>query len=168
MKKTIKLKSLIESCEFNYVNENIEKLFKVEKIRDKVEIKNFGRYMKSEDVIKELKKDGCLPANATELYQWVSDNKEWGKGKNQGVKALGSVVSFEGDRQVPYAWWNDAKRGAHLDWFDGFFDGDGWFAFVREFSPKSLETLKSDPLSLDLRIKNLEEDMDKIRKFLII
>lgn len=40
--------------------------------------------------------------------------------------------SFEGSRQVPFAWWSASKREAYLGWFDDGWVGYCWFAFVRE------------------------------------
>lgn len=42
------------------------------------------------------------------------------------------VCSFEGGRRVPVAWWRDSRRGAYLYWFGSDWDGNDWFAFVRE------------------------------------
>ena len=148
--KTKSLSDLIKACKFDYVNENIEKLFKTEPIRGKVEIKNFGKYMTSEAVIEELKKDGCVPANATELFHWIFENPEHLKGSYGGVVGLGSVAAFEGHRRVPLEWWCESGRDANLYWFDREWSGYDWFAFVRESSPQTLEPKTSSPVSLDL------------------
>jgi len=42
-----------------------------------------------------------------------------------------SHISFEGDRQVPNVWLNDAKRNANLNWFDKKWNDNYWFAFSR-------------------------------------
>ena len=39
--------------------------------------------------------------------------------------------SFEGRRHVPYVWWNESGRRAHLDWFGSDWNDDYWVAFSR-------------------------------------
>lgn len=150
--KTQTLESLIKDCKFDYVNENIVKLFKTEPVRSKIEVRNFGKWMKAEEVIAELKKDGCVPANATELYTWYLENRDtWFKDKSSygGVFALGSVASFGGYQHVPLTWWSDAKREADLPWFGKAFSGHDWFAFSRESSELKPSEL-SAPSSFEL------------------
>lgn len=148
-------KHLLNTSSFDYVNENIVKLFKPEPIRGEVEVRNFGKYMTSEQVIAELTKDGCVPANATELFSWFESNKDWGDGKYQSVVALGSVADFGGERHVPCVWWGHAERGADLDWFGSGWDDGDWFAFVRE-SPQNSDTKTSalEPLNLEQHINS--------------
>lgn len=162
--KTKSLNSLIKACDLNYINENIVKLFETEPVRGKIEVTTFGRPMTSEQVIEELKKDGCVPANATELYTWISENKDWGKEAYRNVVALGSVASFEGGQRVPLAWWDDSEHGAYLYWFDSEFHAYDWFAFSRESSPKSLETilLEKKPLALP----NWKYTRDKVGEYI--
>src|SRR6266481_9381391 len=144
-----KPKKLLNPDSFYYVNENIEKLFKPEPIRGKIELKHFDRYITSDEVIEELKKDGCVPANATELFDWYEQNKDSGIGKYQGIVALGSQAVFDGRRLVCYVWWNDSERSARLPWFDSDWIAGCWFAFVRE-STKSSDTENSSLSNLDL------------------
>lgn len=148
MKTTTKLslKEAIKACDFNYVNENIEKLFETEPIRGEIEIKNFGKTMTAEEVLAEFEKDGCIPANATELFDWVSKNKDRFEGEYKYVIGLGSVISFGDRRSVPSAWWDDSRREASLPWFAREFDGSYWFAFSRKSS--ALESSESSPLTL--------------------
>lgn len=169
MKTKLTLASAIKACDFNYVNENIVKLFKDEPIRGEIEVRNFGKYMTAPEVIAELEKDGCVPANATELYDWVSRNKDWGKDEYKYVVGLDSVASFEGRDRVPHVWWGASERDARLDWFDDEFGGGCWFAFSRESSPKTSNLLSSSvPLTLDLdsAIKIVKEAGYQISKLL--
>lgn len=169
MKTKLTLASAIKACDFNYVNENIIKLFKDEPIRGEIEVRNFGKYMTAPEVIAELEKDGCVPANATELYDWVSRNKDWGKDEYKCVVGLGSVASFGGRDHVPDVWWHVSKRDADLSWFDGGFDDGVWFAFSRESSPKTSNPLSSSvplPLDLDSAIKMVKEAGYQISKVL--
>lgn len=154
MKKTQTLSSLIESCRFDYVNENIKHLFNTEPIGEDIGIKNFGKYMTSEEVIAELKKEGLRPANATELFHYAATHPEE---KNKYIVALGSVVSFEGESRVCDVWCVDSERDASLGWFGSGW-GDGcWFAFGREGTQSShpkTSALGPLELPLELRINN--------------
>lgn len=122
------ISELIKECKFDYVNPHMRELFSLEPIRGTVEVRNFGKNMTSEEVIAELAKDGCVPANCTELLVYCAANMKIHK----WIVALDSVVSFEGDRLVPRVSWYGAERHCSLDWFDLEFDGCDWFAFVRE------------------------------------
>ncbi len=167
------LSYLIKSCKFDYVNKNIEKLFKTELIRGNIEVKNFGKCMTSEQVIAELEKDGCVPANATELFAWQLENPDWFKDKRSygGVVALGSIASFEGRRRVPCSWWSDARRRAGLGWFGGDWYSDYWFAFSRKSDLGTSDTqnsaLRTLDLSLEKRVKALEDQMEKLKSAFI-
>lgn len=144
MKTTQKL---INKESFDYVNENIEKLFKPEPIRGPIEIRNFGKYMSSEQIIAELAKDGCYPANATELFDWSEKRPDE---KNKYVVALGSVASFGGESRVCSVWYDGSERYADLGWFVDVWRGLYWFAFGRE-STQSSDTETSALVPLDLK-----------------
>lgn len=126
MTKTKTLSDLIDACKFYYVNENIKKLFFLEPVRGKVEIKSFAKNMSSEDVIAELTKDGYVPANFTELLTYYAENQP-----RKDIVALGSIVSFEGGRRVPYVWLDSAGRYCILDWFGDDWVADCWFAYIK-------------------------------------
>lgn len=150
MKKTQTLSSLIESCRFDYVNENIKHLFNTEPIGEDIGIKNFGRYMTSKEVIAELKKEGLRPANATELFHYVVTHPEE---KNKYIVALGSVVSFGGESRVCGVWYGVSLRDASLGWFDDDWNGHCWFAFGREGTQSSdTEASALGPLELPLEL----------------
>lgn len=153
MKTAQSIKELLKSGNFTYINPEIENVFKTEPIRSKVELRNFGRSISSEDAIKELKKEGCVPANATELFEFAARNTEW---EGKYIVALGSIASFEGKRRVPYVWWHESYREVYLCWFDRDWDDRYWFAFSRESSDTKKQSL--DPLQLDLeaRVTHLE------------
>ena len=157
------LAQLITDCKFTYVNKNIEKLFSTESIRGKIEIRNFGKTMTSEEVIAELAKDGCVPANATELFYYLSTHDVW---KKKWLVGLGSVVSFDGCRRAPYASWDDAGREAGLDRFGYVWNDSLWFAYVHESS----DTQKLNPSDIGLveRIKALEDFAEKVKKVLVM
>lgn len=150
--QTPTLEALIEACKFDYINENIPKLFKTEPIRGELGVKSFGKYMTSEEVLADFKKEGLQPMNATELFKWTSENKDFGKdfGKDgwKYVVALGSEDAFDGERRVCFADFGGAERGAGLRWFgEGWYDG-AFFGFYRESSAPE----HSGSLPLDLTI----------------
>lgn len=158
------LKQLIENKKFDYVNSDIESHFELEKVRsDDFKLFHFGRYISSEDAIKEMEKAGYVPANLTELLLWEKWNEEdW-------VVALGSVALVLGVRYVPYLDGRDSERNLNLHWF-----GDVWYGFCRFLGTKVSSETKSSALgnsytlNLEARVEALEESMKKIKQFLII
>lgn len=115
--KTKDLKSLIEAGKFTYVNSNITlENFPAEEIRSSdYKVFHFDKSISSEDAVKEIEKEGFVPANIYELLSWPDWNgKDW-------VVSLGSSFVLGGRRGVPYllAW--DAYRLLHLAWWR-----DGW------------------------------------------
>lgn len=162
MTTTLKLQDFIDMGDFDYVNPNIVPLFKDEPLRGgAVEIRQFNRTITSEEVISELAKDGCVPATATELFAWHSENKSKLK-KYESVIALGSVKEFEGDRRVCSAWLYDSERNAGLYWFDYEWDAYDWFAFSRE-STQTLKSKSSALSPLDL-ISEIESKLAELKK----
>ncbi len=66
------LKDMIESLEFDHVNNNItSENFPEQEIRGEVKIFHFDRFISSEDVIKEMKQEGYEPANLYELLEYA-------------------------------------------------------------------------------------------------
>ena len=126
MTKTKTLSDLIDACKFYYVNENIKKLFFLEPVRGKVEIKSFAKNMSSEDVIDELTKDGYVPANFTELLTYYAENQT-----RKDIVALGSIGWFGCYSRVPRVWLGRAGRGCSLDWFGDDWNADCWFAYIK-------------------------------------
>lgn len=158
------LATLIKNGDFTYVNENINTLFKTEPIRGEVKLRNFGKYMTSSEVIAELKKDGCVPANATELLDWYSKNIDWKPESYCGIVALGSVVNFEGDRRVCYVWLDGSERYCNLYWCTSRFSRHCWFAFSRESTGNS-DTLAPALGSFEpsVLISEIEERLAKLK-----
>lgn len=160
----MKTTTLLNPKSFTYVNENIQKLFKPEPIRGPIEVRSFGKYMSSEEIIAELAKNGCYPANATELFDWAEQHPDE---KNKYVVALGSIASFEGSLQVCYVWCGDSGRGADLGWFGGGWVDDDGFAFGRESTQSSdTENLHSVPLNLERAIELVKEAGYQVSKLL--
>ena len=161
--KAKSLKILIDACSFDYISPAItDENIPDDGRRGKVEIKNFGKYMTSEQVIAELKKDNCRPATVHELFSYLKDNKE----KDKWLVALGSVFFFRGERYVVGVWWDGSEREANHRWFDGEWLDHCWFAFVRELD---LENSENGNLgTLESRISALEEFQQKVSAMLIL
>src|ERR1035437_1835235 len=113
------LNQLIASHNFNWVNSDIEKNFKLEKVRSSdYKLYHFDKYISSEDAIKEMAKDGYLPATITELLKWKGWNdKDW-------VIALGSVAKVGGGRLVACLGGFGTRRGLGLGWFGSVWGDD--------------------------------------------
>ena len=156
-----KLEQLIKSIKFSYVNSAIENSFEYEKSRGEVELINFNKNISSEEVLKELDKQGLIPANLTELLEFAKNKPNEAFNSDYLVIALGSVADVDGGRRVPcLVDWDDGRR-LFLYWF-----GDGWnsrsrFAAVRKSSnTKKLDTL--DPWVLG-RLKEIEKIIEEIK-----
>ena len=132
------LSSLIKKWKFDYVDSDIEKHFTLEEVRSKeYKLFHFDRYISSEDAIKEMAKEGFLPANLAELLSW----KEWNE--EDCVIALGSVAWVYGDRRVPYLGRDDSERRLSLSWFDRGWNGNYRFLAVK-FGSKKDKMIESD------------------------
>lgn len=157
------LKNLIIKGKFDYVNPDItEELFPLPaEISNEYKLFHFDRYISSEDAITEMNKEGYRPAHIYELlsYDWNGEDL---------VIALGSVGEVSGRRSVVCLSRHGSERGLRLSWWVGDWDADYRFLGVRNSYSKTLETGTSDTLSLEYRVKSLEEDMNKLKKFLII
>lgn len=141
--KIPKLNKLIEDSKFDYVNSNIKDGFfsTPDDIWDDYKLYHFDRYISSENAIKEMNKDGYIPANAWELLLWKDWNeKDW-------VVALGSVGKVGGGRGVPCLGEGGSLRGLDLGWWDLGWDPGYRFLAVRNLSSdtqtseKPLDTL---------------------------
>lgn len=57
----------------------------------------------------------------------------WPKGVMEGIL----YITFEGNRQACYVWWNDSDRKANLNWVSNFDNSNDWFVFRNSlhFSP---------------------------------
>jgi hypothetical protein len=158
------LKKLIESKKFDWVNSNItEDLFPLVKRKHKgYKLFHFDRYISSEAVIREMEKEGYMPANTLELLEWKDWNdKDW-------VVALGSVGGVYGSRFVPGLDGGDSLRGLRLDHWGG-----GWLSRCRflgvrnctsALEPKPLEK-PFDPLIFG-HLETIERSIKEIRNLI--
>src|SRR3990167_9554705 len=112
--KTKSLAQLIKDCKFDWVNPNIETNFKTEDVRGEFKVFHFGRYISSKDAVKEIEKEGYLPANLTELLSYAKD----GWNDTDWVVALGSVAEVDSSRRVPYLYRYAARRDLYLTWWN--------------------------------------------------
>ena len=126
-KETITIQDLITQLKFGFVNSNIPEKFSVETIRGEVVIKHFNKYITSENVISELKKEGLEPANLTELLMYARN--DWNK--KDLVVALGSSCVLVGSRYVPCLRGGSGGRRLRLHYFDFEWRGGYRFAAVR-------------------------------------
>jgi len=132
------LKSLIDEWKFDYVNFNILTNFSLpERKYTDYKLFHFDREISSEDAIKEIEKEGYLPANIIELLSW----KEWNEKDN--VVALGSVAKLRDGRHVVYLGRRGLGRNLSLDWFGCGWDCDDRFLAVRNLNLKNSDTLNS-------------------------
>lgn len=168
MNKTKTLTQHFES--FTYVDSDIKKgLFPLVDVPENTEYRlfHFNKYISSEDAIKEMEKEGYRAAIFSELLTWpICNEKDW-------VVALGSVGVVHGYRVVPFLRADGSRRDLDLYWWDVSWNSYFRFLGVRNSSLKTSDPLNPaldplDALALERRIKSLERDMEKIKKFLII
>ncbi len=96
-----------------------------------IELVHFNRTMESDEVLRELDKQGLRPATLPELLAFGATYPE--KQREFPVVALGSVWrSLDGDRNVAYLCGGDSGRGLHLDWLGVGWRADYRFAAVRK------------------------------------
>lgn len=138
------LQQLIKLRKFNWVNSGITKENFPEQKNDfregEVKLFSFDKTMLSEDVIKEMDKEGYSPCTIRELLSWDGWN-----GKDF-IVGLGSLWRRPGGgRRIPVLGRDGVGRTLCLGWFGG-----GW-AGVDRFA--ALCKCPSDTLSLESRIK---------------
>lgn len=144
------LQQLIKAKKFDWVNPKIENNFTAVEVSNDTEYKlfHFDTFISSEDAIREIEKEGYRPANISELLSWEDWNeKDW-------VISLGSVVGVRGGRIVPVLDEDGSGRYFFLCWFAG-----GWDADCRFLACKSDSAIPSDTLSLENRIKAIEDTL---------
>lgn len=159
MKTKTTLKKLIEKRKFDYVNSDIEKNFTVEDVRSsEYRLFHFDQHVSSEDAIAEIEKEGCLPANATELLSW----EDWNG--TDTVVALGSVAEVRGYRRVLSLWEYGSERDLRLAWVGiDWYDRCRFLAVRKVSETQVLEAGHSDALSLSeltKRVEALEEMLE--------
>ena len=97
----------------------------------KLELVHFNRTISSNDAIAELKQKGLRPATLPEFLAFGAIYPE--EQRKYPIVALGSVWQYwDGDRDVPFLYCGDSRRGLSLGWFEfGWYD-DFRFAVVRK------------------------------------
>ena len=149
----------VESDNGNFVKD-------VKKIKLHFEPEQRESYIGGEILAKRMKDKGM---NSNTLKYLLDNQKEipeeW---KGKYIYFFGTILRrSDGNRYVLYLCW----RGGEWDWLYGWL-GHVWragrpSAVLAEVSLDSETKNSLDPLNLELRVKSLEEDMEKIKKFLI-
>lgn len=127
---------------FDYVNSGIEPNFTIEEPRSQeYKLYHFDKNVTSEEVVKEMGKEGYAPATLGELLSW----KNWND--MDLVVGLGSVAEVGGRRRVPYLGGDGSSRRLSLGWW-----GREWRRYCRFLAVRteSLEAKKSPLESLTL------------------
>jgi len=132
--------------------------------KKELEFFNLGKNVTNQEIINAYHERGLVPASFVELANYIKKNPKILEEK----KWIATVWDFNDD-VLSYAAFRRwvGERGVLVSrsgrgWGDGW-----WFAGLR----KSSETLGSKtfgPLNLESRVKSLEADMEKIKKFLIV
>jgi hypothetical protein len=132
------LKNLIKSKKFDWVNPNItESVFPLQEVRGTdYKLFQFDKSVSSESAVKEMEKEGYIPANLHELLLWT----EWNN--RDFVVALGSVGEVNGGRRVPFLRKGGSERRLGLGWWDG-----GWVSVFRFLAVRNLSLNTSDTLN---------------------
>lgn len=158
----MKLEQLIKKTDYYYVNSDLTSAnFPKPK---KIETKNWkmitiDKMMTIEEVLAEIKRQGCRPGNIWELAEWANNHREKVP-KEKSYVALGSVWEDSyGDHWVPYV---NAHSGGGFSFSLGHFEV-GWRddGCLLCFCDKSLDTGKLgkelDSLTLEKAITQVEE-----------
>lgn len=164
-----KLENIIKRTGYYYVNSDLNtKNFPIPKT---IQTKNWkiitiDKSMSSQECLDKIKAEGCRPANAYELALWSKNHREEVP-KVKWYIALGQTWFADGYHRVPsVSAHSDGDFGFGLGHFGGVWGGDGAFLCFCD-STLSLGHSKVQNLdSLTLRIKNLEEKLEKIREIL--
>lgn len=150
---------------FNWVNSSIESNFPLaeRKVGD-YKLFHFDKEISSEDAIKEIEKEGYLPANLYELLNWPAWNEK------DFVVALGSVGEVDGGRCVPGLDRRASRRGLGLGWF-----GNDWGACCRFLGVRNLysdsrtsaSTLGNfDTSDVKIKLRAFIESLEELEKLL--
>jgi len=129
------LAEMLKDGRFDYVNSDItEKHFPINKRPNgEVEMKlfHFNRVMESDEVIKEMAKEGYRPAESPEGLAYAKANPD--EQRKYPIALLGSVWrDWYGGRLVPCLYGVDGERSLRLGWF-GHAWGSGYrFLAVRK------------------------------------
>ena len=122
------LQRLIATGKYDWINPGItQKNFPVPEnfvLGEDPKVFHFNRGISSEDVIKEMDKEGYSLAMIWDLLDYGAKNPE--EQRKYPIVGLGSVGEVDGDRDVPFLGRHDSERGLDLTWWD--FD---WLARCR-------------------------------------
>lgn len=146
------LQQLIKKHKFDWVNPDItESNFPPEEIStNPTKLYHLDRNISSDEVVKEMARDGYRPANAYELLNWEAWNGE------DYVVALGSFARIYGSRHVLCLYRYGSGRDLRLDWLDDdWFGGCRFLAVATSSDPKPLDP-SLDLKSLELRVSVIE------------
>ena len=129
------LERMIEDGKYDWSNNDITaNNFPMEgkvNVEVTIELVHFNRVMESDEVQKELDKQGLRPATLPELLAFAARYPD--KQREFPIVALGSVWrSFGGRRDVPYLWSRSSGRGLGLSWLDRRWSILCHFAAVRK------------------------------------
>lgn len=105
-----------------------------------------NRTMTTQEVLAEIKRQGCRPGNLYELLEWAKDNQE----KGTYVVALGQIYKDSGGfRRVPHVHaYSDGDFEFNLGYFEDVWpDGDAFFCFCDD-STQALNTSEDSTLTL--------------------
>jgi len=163
-KKSPTLDSLLKG--YSYINSNIiEANFpRPEKIETEGwKLIKMEKIATSEEVLAEIKNQGCRPANLWELALWKKNNEKSIERPSWTV-AFGQIwTDADGHHRVPHVHCDsDGDFEFNLGYFeDVWFDGDAFLCFCdQNVEPKTLKS--SDTLVLENRVKALEEWKEKV------
>ena len=133
----MKIKQLIDDCNFDWIYEPIKELMSEYDGEPVVgELHKFEKPISSEDALKELDNLGFRAGTLPELLAYQKahpKSKEW-------IVALGTQFFLGGDSFVPSLGWDGDRRSLSRDWFGYEWGEYGRFLAVR----KSLELNSSD------------------------
>ena len=129
------LKEMIEKGKFNWVNDNINsKNFPIEgkgQVETEVVLFHFNKTITSEEVIKEMEKEGYCPANIAELLALAE--KEPDLQRQFPIASLGSVWRGpSGFHDVSCLSRSISARYLNLYWFEDSWNDDWRFAALRK------------------------------------
>jgi hypothetical protein len=131
------LQRLIAAGKYDYVNPNInDSNFPVPEnfaLGSDPKIHHFNRGISSEDVIRQINKDGYRPAMIWDLLDYGAKNPD--EQRKYPIVALGSVGRVDGRRVVPCLGGDDSERGLCLGyWVGGWVAGYSFLAVRKEVS----------------------------------
>ncbi len=127
--------ALIAKSDFSFVDKNLVAVnFPDDGVRTDFKLYQFDRDISSKEVIKEMAKDGYLPANFRELLNYTE--RQW-NGKDL-VLAIGQTWQDDYGRcRVQFAWSDDDGRMLGVAFYGEVWNSHIRFLAVRENSPEA-------------------------------